>query len=190
MSQPHIRRRGERSNTSTTPDSSRGVQWEPRSDPSADHEEHLQSVCDQIFAAWRELRRGAGVGSLKEVLYGSGENALDPALLDALEMLIQRGAWRMSELAAALYVDASTATRTIDRLVNTGLAVRRQATDDARGIVVSATSRGRKQCLRIQRGRRVLMQEFMEEFTFDECQELAALMQRLVHSVNRSAERH
>jgi DNA-binding MarR family transcriptional regulator len=153
-------------------------------------EERLGAISDRIFAAWRELRRGAGVASLREVLYGSGDDALDPAQLDALELLIERGAWRMSELAAALYVDASTATRTIDRLVAGGLAVRRPATDDARGIVVSATSKGRKQCIRIQRGRRVLMREFLDEFTLDECEELGSLMQRLVLSVNHSADRH
>jgi DNA-binding MarR family transcriptional regulator len=153
-------------------------------------EERLLLLSDQIFESWRELRRGAGVASLREVLYGSGDDALDPALLDALELLIQRGAWRMSELAAALYVDASTATRTIDRLVKLGLVVRRPATDDARGILVSATAKGRKQCVRIQRGRRVLMAEFLDEFTLDECEQLATLMGRLVLSVNRSAGRH
>jgi DNA-binding MarR family transcriptional regulator len=153
-------------------------------------EAQLQEVADEIFTAWRELRRGAGVGSLKEVLYGSGDDALDPAQADALELLIQRGAWRMSELATALYVDASTATRTIDRLVANGLAVRRPATDDGRGVVVSASSQGKKQCLRIQRGRQVLMRGFIEEFSFEECQQLASLLARLVRSVNRMAEDH
>jgi DNA-binding MarR family transcriptional regulator len=133
------------------------------------------------------LRRGAGVASLKEALYGSGADALDPGQTDALELLITRGAWRMSELAAALYVDASTATRTIDRLAASGLAVRRPATDDGRGIVVGATTQGRKQCLRIQRGRRAAMRMFIEEFSYEECSELASLMQRLVRSVNRVA---
>jgi DNA-binding MarR family transcriptional regulator len=152
-------------------------------DPAA-----LAELAEQIFASWRELRRGAGMGSLKEVLYGSGDDALDPGQADALELLTSRGAWRMSELAAALYVDASTATRTIDRLVSSGLAVRRPATDDGRGILVGATPHGRKQCLRIQRGRRVLMRGIVEEFTHEECVDLATLMQRLVQSVNRTAE--
>jgi DNA-binding MarR family transcriptional regulator len=154
------------------------------STPGGDEEE-LQAVAEEIFAAWRELRRGAGVASLKEALYGSGPDALDPGQTDALELLITRGAWRMSELATALYVDASTATRTIDRLTASGLAVRRPASDDGRGIVVGATPQGRKQCLRIQRGRRAVMRKFIEEFSYEECTELASLMQRLVRSVNR-----
>src|SRR5687768_12899328 len=118
--------------------------------------------------------------ALKEVLYGAGDDALDPAQLEALELLRERSAWRMSELAAALYVDASTVTRTIDRLVAGGLAERRPSTRDARGVVVSATPRGDEQCRRIQEGRRVLMTEFMEEFRADEWVVLAHLLHRLV----------
>jgi DNA-binding MarR family transcriptional regulator len=149
----------------------------------------LVELGQRVFDAWRELRRGAGVSSLREHLYGSGEDALDPGQLDALELVLQRGAWRMSELATALYVDASTATRTIDRLVDSGLVVRRPATEDGRGIVVSATAKGRKQCARIQRGRTELMLTFLDDFEPDEAQSLATLMERLVASVNRVANR-
>jgi DNA-binding MarR family transcriptional regulator len=144
-------------------------------------------VGDRIFVAWRELRRGAGMAALREVLYGTGDDALDPAQTDALELLVQRSMWRMGDLAAALYIDASTATRTIDRLVANGLAARRPASDDARGVLVSATASGRRQCARIRQGRQVLVREFMEEFTVDECERLAVLMQRLVAGVNRRA---
>jgi DNA-binding MarR family transcriptional regulator len=143
----------------------------------------------RIFDAWRELRRGAGVSSLREHLYGSGDDTLDPGQLDALELVLQRSAWRMSELANALYVDASTATRAVDRLVDSGLVVRRPATEDGRGIVVSATAKGRKQCGRIQRGRSELMLTFLDDFELSEAQALAALMERLVASVNRVANR-
>jgi DNA-binding MarR family transcriptional regulator len=146
-----------------------------------------RAIGDQIFLAWRELRRGAGTAALRGVLYGAGEDALDPAPVDALELLLERSSWRMSDLAAALYIDASTATRTIDRLVESGLAVRRRATDDARGIVVSTTAAGRRLCVRIRRGRQVLVREFMQEFSVEECQALAELMERLVDGVNRRA---
>jgi DNA-binding MarR family transcriptional regulator len=152
-------------------------------------DDDLVDLAQRVFDAWRELRRGAGVSSLREHLYGSGDDALDPGQLDALEFVLQRGAWRMSELAAALYVDASTATRTIDRLVESGLVVRRPATEDARGIIVSATPKGRRQCARIQRGRTELMLTFLEDFDSDEAQVLATLMERLVASVNRVATR-
>jgi DNA-binding MarR family transcriptional regulator len=168
------------------PDEARGA-VRPLDEPADDDD--LVELGQRIFDAWRELRRGAGVSSLREHLYGSGDDALDPGQLDALELVLQRGAWRMSELANALYVDASTATRTIDRLVASGLVVRRPATEDGRGIVVSATSKGRKQCARIQRGRSELMLTFLDEFELPEAQALAGLMERLVASVNRVANR-
>jgi DNA-binding MarR family transcriptional regulator len=149
----------------------------------------VREVGERIFVAWRELRRGAGMSALRDVLYGTGGDALDPAQVDALELLLERDAWRMSDLAAALYIDASTATRTIDRLVAAGLAVRQPASDDARGIVVSATPTGRRRCVRIRRGRQVLVWEFIEEFSGDERERLAVLMERLVAGVNRRAGR-
>jgi DNA-binding MarR family transcriptional regulator len=152
-------------------------------------EREARVVGDRIFGAWRELRRGAGMASLKDVLYGTGDDALDPAQVDALELLLERSTWRMSDLATALYIDASTATRTIDRLVAGGLAVRRPAADDARGIQVSATALGRRKCQRIRRGRQVLVQEFMEEFDTEEREQLARLMQRLVAAVNTRSAR-
>ena len=167
------------------PNEARGVR---PIDPPADDSDRIE-LGQRIFDAWRELRRGAGVSSLRQHLYGSGDDALDPGQLDALELVLQRGAWRMSELANALYVDASTATRTIDRLVDSGLVVRRPATEDGRGIVVSATAKGRKQCARIQRGRSELMLTFLEDFDVGEAHALAALMERLVASVNRVANR-
>jgi DNA-binding MarR family transcriptional regulator len=88
-----------------------------------------------------------------------------------------------------LYVDASTATRTIDRLAEHGLAVRRSATEDGRGVVVSATPRGRRQAARVQRGRRELMAALLEDFTPEDGRQLAALMERLVAGVNRVASR-
>jgi DNA-binding MarR family transcriptional regulator len=149
----------------------------------------IRVVGERLFVAWRELRRGAGMSALRGVLYGTGDDALDPAQVDALELLLERETWRMSDLAAALYIDASTATRTIDRLVAGGLALRRPASDDARGIVVSATPAGRRQCQRIRRGRQVLVREFLEEFSGEERERLALLMQRLVAGVNRRAGR-
>lgn len=51
---------------------------------------------------------------------------------------------RMGELAVALRIDSSTATRAVDRLVGRGLARRVQSRDDKRVLVAQATPEGRR----------------------------------------------
>ena len=53
--------------------------------------------------------------------------------MDTLDLLVQQPAWRMSELAEALRVDPSTATRAVQRLVRAGLADRRSRADATAG---------------------------------------------------------
>lgn len=60
----------------------------------------------------------------------------------ALEMLQARGPMTMSELAQALFLDASTVTRVVDRLVEDGLAVRSTDSSDRRVHRVRITDTG------------------------------------------------
>ena len=71
----------------------------------------------RIARAWRELRRGASAARLRSHLLGPDGPHLEQGQLDALEILASRSdGWRMSEFADALRVDASTATRAVERL--------------------------------------------------------------------------
>jgi DNA-binding MarR family transcriptional regulator len=81
-----------------------------------DDEEQL-ALALRIGNSWKELRRGAAMGVLRDHLFGAGPDALEPGQVDTLELLVGRDAWRMSELAEALRVDPSTATRAVQRLV-------------------------------------------------------------------------
>lgn len=61
----------------------------------------------------------------------------------ALVVLAQRGTRRPADLAAALTVTPSTATRMCDRLVAKGLIVRDRSDDDRREVTVSLSTSGR-----------------------------------------------
>ncbi|MEJ5254840.1 MAG: MarR family transcriptional regulator [Acidimicrobiales bacterium] len=135
----------------------------------------------RIGVAWRELRRGASMQAMRDRLYG---DLLDPAQVDALDV-VHVGAKRMSELAEALRVDASTATRTVDRLVANGLLRRTSAPDDRRVVVVEMTPAGRRLHERLSRRRRVMLLSVLEEFDPDERLALAELLERLVRGVDR-----
>jgi DNA-binding MarR family transcriptional regulator len=139
----------------------------------------------RIGVAWRELRRGAAMQGLRELLYGSGRGAIDMGQVDTLDLLVQRPAWRMSDLAGALRVDASTATRAVSRLVDAGLVARAPAPHDARVVMAAATARGRRAQQRLAERRRELLVRILRDFDDDDRRRLADLLERLVEGVDR-----
>jgi DNA-binding MarR family transcriptional regulator len=62
----------------------------------------------------------------------------------ALHILAENGEMTMSEIAAAMFCDASNATGLVDRLVKRGLAERRPAEHDRRAKVVRLTAAGKR----------------------------------------------
>lgn len=139
---------------------------------------------ERIFEAWRELRRGP-VRYLRQDLYGAGPDALDPAQVDSLEVIVTAPRWRMSEFAQALHIDPSTATRMVNRLVDEGMVNRSVAPEDGRVVIISATKAAIDECERIASGRRQLVQEFLDDFNESEASELADLMERLTAGIAR-----
>jgi DNA-binding MarR family transcriptional regulator len=95
----------------------------------------------------------------------------------------------MSELAERLRVDASTATRAVDRLVRAGLATRRRDPDDARGVRVAATPAGRARLEEVVRRRRTALRAILADFDDDDRRRLAELLERLVAGVDAFARR-
>lgn len=137
-------------------------------------------VQTRIGLAWRELRRGASMGALRDLM--QGEIGLDLGQLDTLEHLVHGGTTRMSELADALRVDASTATRAVQRLVDRELAERSAHPRDARCVHVAATDAGRALYDEVAATRSTAMHEILTVFTVDERRQLAEGMERLVAS--------
>jgi DNA-binding MarR family transcriptional regulator len=60
----------------------------------------------------------------------------------ALVVLASRGPQRLADLATALVVEPSTATRMCDRLVRKRLVARRRSSEDRRAVRVSLTPSG------------------------------------------------
>ncbi len=73
----------------------------------------------------------------------------------ALVELAARGPQRPADLASALGVDRSTATRMCDRLVRKQLVQRRRISADRRGVRISLTSAGHALVEEVTRRRRV-----------------------------------
>jgi DNA-binding MarR family transcriptional regulator len=137
----------------------------------------------RIAHAWRELRRGAAMTALKERM--QGDLGLDLGQMDFLEHLVLGGGARMRDLADVCRVDASTATRAVQRLVDRGLAERTTDERDARSVHVSATDDGRALYEEIVASRREGMFELLADFTPAQRAALADGMEKLVAALDR-----
>jgi DNA-binding MarR family transcriptional regulator len=93
----------------------------------------------------------------------------------------------MSELADALRVDPSTATRAVQRLLKTGLAERHPYRGDGRVVMVSATETGRERYEAIARCRRASMDQILRTFDHEERLQMASLLERLVAAADEVA---
>ena len=125
----------------------------------------MQSVASPIVAADNHLERenliDAVLGSsraLVAVAARSLATVADDVTLAQYRVLVElaaRGPLRPSDLALALKVDRSTATRMCERLVRKSLIQRRRGTADRRSVRVSLTSAGRKLITEVSQRRRV-----------------------------------
>ena len=148
------------------------------------HQPDQVELAVRIGQAWIEIRRGASMGTLQKHLFGCGEDALEQGQMDTLDLLAQQQNWRMSDLAEALRVDPSTATRAVQRLVNVGLADRRPDDDDGRVVMVRITSAGRARHADVAARRSEVMRHLLNAFTPHERPVLADLLDRFVASID------
>ncbi len=79
----------------------------------------------------------------------------------ALVEIASRGPLRLVELAQALHVERSTATRMCDRLVRRGLVSRRRLTDDRRAVRISLTPAGRELIVAVTGHRRSELEQIL-----------------------------
>lgn len=152
--------------------------------PRARHSAPLTDEQQRIAHAMRELRRGTAMGKLRERIYGASPVALDIGQQDTLDVVIAMGEARMGDVAAALRVDPSTATRAVARLETAGLVERRRGADDARSVVVVPTTAGRRVHDQLVVTARDAMRALFAPFSPAEQAQLADLLDRLVASLD------
>jgi len=141
-------------------------------------------VVERIGLAWRQLRRGTSINVLRDQLFGTGTDALDPGQMDTLDLLVKRDQWRMSDLAEALHVEPSTATRAIRRLVQSGLAERTASEQDRRVVLVCATDAGRTRYDAVMNVRLKFFGDLIAQWTPDEADAIARALEKLVASID------
>jgi len=158
--------------------------------PLSQSSPHPVDDLDNIAAighAWRDMRRGAAASSLRTKLFGEGKSALDPGQVDTLDLLVEREFWRMGDLAEALRVDPSTATRAIQRLEKLELAERTTLPSDGRVVTVAVTPAGRARHGIITERRLKVMIKILSDFPPEDQVKLAELMTQFVTSIDNVA---
>jgi DNA-binding MarR family transcriptional regulator len=139
----------------------------------------------RLGRAWQLLRRGAAAGVVGTQLVATpgAHAALDPVQLDIIDLLATRDGQRMSELAHAVGVDPSTITRAMHRMEAGGLATRRPVAADGRVVTAQLTDEGRRLHDLVADRRADLIRAAIVDFTPEEQERLADLMERFVGSV-------
>lgn len=116
-----------------------GATTEPNRCPA---EDSSASPPVALGEAWRTMRR-ARTSIVAHVAAHTGDIDLEVGDVETLDQIAHAGGLvQMSELAAEMRVAPSTATKAVSRLVERGLAVRRQDRDDRRVWRVSLTEAG------------------------------------------------
>lgn len=139
-----------------------------------------RDIALRIGRAWIELRRGASMTAIRDHLFGSGPDAIEQGQMDTLDMLALRPSWRMCDLAEALRVDPSTATRAVQRLENAGLAERNPSEEDGRVVMATITRSGMRLHDDVLGRRSELMTHLMGRYDAAERATLADLLDRFV----------
>jgi DNA-binding MarR family transcriptional regulator len=115
------------------------------------------------------------------------EGRLDPGMMFVLHNVQARGLLRVSELAACMGLDASTASRHVKQLEDGGYLARTGDPDDRRASRVRLTRRGRAALDQAMRARGALVDRATADWPAADRTALATLMTRLADSLDRLA---
>jgi DNA-binding MarR family transcriptional regulator len=141
----------------------------------------------RLGRTWQLLRRGAVDGDLRMLGRPGEPGHVDPVQLDILDALVGRDGQRMSDLAIAMRVDPSTITRAMHRMEAAGLATRRATAADGRVVTAHLTDEGRHLHELVLQRRADLIRAAIVDFTPEEQDRLADLLERFVGSLVASA---
>jgi DNA-binding MarR family transcriptional regulator len=110
--------------------------------------------------------------------------ALDRAAYVILRLLQESGPQNVSAVANRLNLDGSTVTRQVSAMHRDGLVHRSPDPDDGRGTVIAATERGLAQVDAVSRARRELYDTMLKDWTSQERNELATVLERLTRDMD------
>ena len=100
----------------------------------------------------------------------------------AISFLVAGGPTTLNKLAGALYLDKSTASRTVDSLVRLGYVRKTTDSEDARALSLEVSAKGRRLHRQIERDLVDQMKRLLAEFEPEVRKESARLLARLAEA--------
>jgi DNA-binding MarR family transcriptional regulator len=142
------------------------------------------AMTDIERALTRLIRRG-NQPRVHERLAARAGVSLDRAAYAALGRVHEAGPLRLSELAARMGVDASTASRQVQQLERTGLVGRVGDPADRRASLLELTAEGDRVLARMRQARRESLARVLSGWSRADRRTLAAVLTRLVDDLER-----
>lgn len=124
-----------------------------------------RQLAGRLGWAWRDIRRGYANNAMRELIFEDDSYSIEPGQLDTLEQLVLHESIRMGDLADALRIDPSTATRAVQRLIKDGLAEKVNHDGDGRVVFVAPTERGGEVYRLVMERRRNVVLAVMSEIS-------------------------
>ena len=143
-------------------------------------------VADEVEQALTTLLRGPRIRRLHQLLIARAGVSLDRPGYIALSSLADQGPLRMSDLADACGVDASTMSRQADHLLTSSLIERDTPAADGRAVVMRLSAKGKRLIRLLKSVRRQALQELLSRWEEPEQQHFAELLTRFVRDTERT----
>jgi DNA-binding MarR family transcriptional regulator len=138
----------------------------------------------RVQAAVARVVRWAGRSDVRRRLLGPSGRDLSGVDVDVLRTVVASGPLRVSELADRQGVDKSTMTPQVRKLEERGLLARRPDPHDRRGVLVSATPRGRRVRSRMDAAGAAVFDQILRDWPAADRAALADLLGRLVRELD------
>lgn len=104
---------------------------------------------------------------------------LEPALYPVLSAIGALGPVRLSEVAAAVGIDPTTASRHVAALERRGLVARAADASDGRALAVALSESGTAAIAQLRRARKTVFKQLLRDFDDREIAQLAGYLERL-----------
>jgi len=130
---------------------------------------------------------------LKRLIHRLGQAPHDAPRARSANWLLfavrHRGSIRLADLAAACYIDASTASRQTAELVAQGLLRRESDPADGRVSLLTLTDEGEQVVQELIEQRKAFFGSALADWDHDDVRQLAVLMGRLTDALDAQADR-
>lgn len=144
-------------------------------------------AADAVENALRQVFRWGNLPRFKERLAARAGMDFDRASY-ALIAPLTHGPLRVSQLAEHAGIDVSTASRQLVQLERDGVLRRRADARDGRASLVELTARGRRNLERIAAARSAIVAELLEDFSVDDIERFATLLERFAANLKSFVE--